>query len=616
MDIDLLSIVTPLRDAPFGVAHVHGTEELGRPFIYHVHLHSGTHHLDTNLLLDQSVSITVARPRDGGPPARHINGIVAAVSQNPTQGGQLWSYTLTVVPRLWFLEQTRDCRFYQQMSVPGIIAQILAQFDITYDNRLTLDYPPRDYTVQFNESYLHFLHRIMEDCGIFYFFIHNGQGHRLVLADANAAFPALMPHAVVLDQVTPGMGVMQDWDRADRTVMGRIAAADYDPATDTASVGIMRADEATLLGATGATSRAHYVWPAVRGTRGGVSDMAKIRMQAAESGAQLYEGSGQTPAFFAGGRFSLQGDPFAPGGGTDYVVRRMDYDVSGNSSGSAGGVNVRLTAQPAALPYRPEPGLAPPVMAGLYSALVIGPAGEEVHTDDLGRIKVRFPSDHNDDITADGTLWVRVMNPWAGNGWGMQHVPRVGSEVAVAFLEGDVNRPVVVGGLFNARNAPIFAASEKTRAGWRSRSMEGGRTNFSEFSVDDAKGREEVFLHAERNLLVEVEHDRAVTVTHDERVRIDGARTETVQGNHATTVAQGNLSVDVTAGAMRCTAAQSITLEVGGSRIVIEPAGISLGIGGSTVRLTAADISITAPQVSVSGEALLQLTGGVTLINS
>ncbi|MBS0964501.1 type VI secretion system tip protein VgrG [Acetobacter okinawensis] len=614
MDLELLSIVTPLRDAPFGVARVHGTEELSHPFIYQVHLHSGADQLDSEQLLDQAVSIQVARPRGGGAPARYINGIVSSVVQDPMQGDNLWSYTLTVVPRLWFLGQTSDCRFYQQMSVPEIASQILSHFGITCDNRLTLDYTPRDYIVQFNESYLDFLQRLLEDCGIFYFFIHDEHAHRLILADANTAFPAMNPYALPLDQVTPGLGVMQDWDRADITVAGRMGASDYNPATGTASVGTLQADESTLLKASGAESRVHYVWPATRDTRGGVTDVVKTRMQAAEAVAELYEGSGQVPAFFAGGRFLLQDDPFAGGGSTDYVVRSLSYDVSNGQQGGA--VGIRLTAFRTAVAYRPDHSFAPPVMAGLYSALVIGPQGEEVHTDDLGRIKVQFPSDHMRDISADKTLWVRVMHPWAGNGWGMQHIPRVGTEVAIAFLEGDVNRPVVVGGLYNARNAPIFPAAEKTRSGWRSRSMDGGRANFSEFSVDDAKGREAVLLHAERDLVVEVEHDRSVAVTHDENVRIDGNKTDTVRGDHATTVSEGNLSVDVCAGAMHCKAAQSITLQVGGSTIVIDPSGISLSIGDSKMQLTAASVSVESPQVTISGQALLQLSGGVTMINS
>ncbi|WP_415509393.1 type VI secretion system Vgr family protein [Acetobacter sp.] len=614
MDLELLSIVTPLRDAPFGVAHVQGNEELSRPFMYRVDLHSGAEQLDADQLLDQAVSIQVARPRGGGMPARYINGIVSAVVQNPMQGDNLWSYSLTVVPRLWFLGQTSDCRFYQQMSVPEIALKILSYFGITCDNRLALDYAPRDYVVQFNESYLDFLQRILDDCGIFYFFVHDDHSHRMILADANTAFPVMTPHALPLDQVTPGLGVMQDWDRADVTVTGRIGAADYDPATDTASVGTLHADESTLLKASGAESRVHYVWPATRDTRGGVADAVKTRMQAAEATAELYEGSGQVPAFFAGGRLTLQRDPFAGGGSTDYVVRSLVYDVSNGQQG--GSVGIRLTAFRAAVAYRPRHGVAAPVMAGLYSALVIGPQGEDVHTDDLGRIKVQFPFDHMHDISADKTLWVRVMHPWAGNGWGMQHIPRVGTEVAIAFLEGDVNRPVAVGGLYNARNAPIFPAAEKTRSGWRSRSMDGGRANFSEFSIDDAKGREEVLLHAERDLVVEVEHDRSVSVTHDETVRIDGNKTDTVRGDHATTVSEGNLSVDVSAGAMHCKAAQSITLQVGGSTIVIDPSGISLSIGESRMQLTAASVTVESPQVTVSGQALLQLSGGITMINS
>ena len=280
-------------------------------------------------------------------------------------------------------------------------------------------------------------------------------------------------------------------------------------------------------------------------------------------------------------------------------------------------------------------------MAGMYSAVVIGPQGEEIYTDDLGRIQVQFPFDHEGDITTDKTLWVRVMQGWSGNNWGTQYIPRIGMEVVVAFLEGDVNRPMVVGCLFNGNNKPVFAASEKNKSGLRTRStMQGGTANFSEFSIDDTKGSEAVFLHAEKDLNVEVENNRSVTVTKDETVKIDGKKTDTVKGDYAVTVSQGNLSttvsqgnesLDVSQGTITHSAAQSITLKVGGSSIKIDTSSITLTVGGSTVKLTASEVDVTGIQVNITGQAqtavkgaivqvsgdgMLELKGAMTMINS
>jgi type VI secretion system secreted protein VgrG len=287
------------------------------------------------------------------------------------------------------------------------------------------------------------------------------------------------------------------------------------------------------------------------------------------------------------------------------------------------------------------PALSPPVMAGLYSAQVIGPSGEEIYTDDSGRIQVQFPADNQGDITTDKTVWVRVIQPWAGPGWGVQFTPRVGMEVAVAFLEGDVNRPVVVGSLYNSSNTPIFAAADKNKSGFRTHStQQGGTANYNELSFDDTMGSEVFFLHAEKDYTQEVENDKSVTVGKDETVTISGKKTDTVTGDHALTVSQGNQTVTVSqgnqtttvsAGTITESAAQSITLKVGGNSMVINTSGITLTVGGNTIKMTESGIALNGMQisiagqtqtsmsgamVSVKGDGMLELSGGVTMINS
>ena len=177
--IDFLSISTPLPDTSFGVSSVSGEEGLNRPFVYTVDLHSGKALLDPNSLLDKPVTITLGDPTGHG---RYISGIVSSVRQMPDTSKSLWRYQLTVVPKLWFLGQTQDCRFYQKMSVPDILEAILGKFGVTYSSKLQNTYTARDYTVQFNESYLNFFQRMLEDEGIFYFFTHDSSSHTLILA--------------------------------------------------------------------------------------------------------------------------------------------------------------------------------------------------------------------------------------------------------------------------------------------------------------------------------------------------------------------------------------------------------------------------------------------------
>ena len=292
-------------------------------------------------------------------------------------------------------------------------------------------------------------------------------------------------------------------------------------------------------------------------------------------------------------------------------------------------------------------------MAGLYSAQVIGPSGEEIYTDDMGRIQVKFPADYNGDITTDKTVWVRVITPWAGQKLGAtQFTPRIGMEVAIAFLEGDVNRPVAVGALYNSDNTATFPVAQKNKSGIRTHSTQGGTSsNFNELSFDDSKGSEVFYLHAEKDMTIEVENDRSATVTNDETVTINGKKTDTVkldhgltvsqgkhsitvsqgdqsntvsqgnhsttvsQGNHATTVSTGNQTVDVSTGSITHSAGQSITLKVGGNSIVINMSGITLTVGGNSIQLTESGINISGIQVQVAGQAQVQVSGAMVQVS-
>ncbi|MDE1882357.1 MAG: type VI secretion system tip protein VgrG [Rhodospirillales bacterium] len=631
---DLLTITTPLPETSFGIASINGSERLSRPFQYNIQLHSGSVLLDPNTLLDKPVTVAIATPVSGGAPARYINGIVCAVRQLPSQSTALWQYEITVVPKLWFLEQTKDCRFYQKQSVLDIIKYVLGKFGVTISDKTTGSFPVRDYVVQFNESYLHFIQRLMEDAGIFYFFTHSDGAHTMVLANANTAFVDIDEPQLSLDETNAGFGVLNSWHRVDRTALGSVRTDDYNPETDQLQPGVISGTEPTVLQASAAAQRTHYAWPARRGAAADASTLAKSQMLAAEAGAQLYTGSGQVADLVAGGKFTLVNDP--GGAGTEYVIKSLSYHITDNQAGGGAGHRAAIAASiiafPSKITYQEETTFLPPVMAGMYSAVVIGPSGEEIYTDDLGRIQVQFPFDHEGDITTDKTLWVRVMQGWSGNNWGTQYIPRIGMEVVVAFLEGDVNRPVVVGCLFNGNNKPVFAAAEKNKSGLRTRStMQGGTANFSEFSIDDTKGSEAVYLHAEKDLNIEVENNRSVTVTKDETVKIDGKKTDTVKGDYATTVSQGNESLTVSQGTITHSAAQSITLKVGGNSIKIDTSSITLTVGGSTVKLTDSEVDVTGIQVKVTGQAqtavkgaivqvsgdgMLELKGAMTMINS
>jgi type VI secretion system secreted protein VgrG len=504
--LDLLTISTPLPETSFYVGSISGSERLSRPYGYTVHLHSGTKMLHSDQLLDKAVSVHLASA--GGNAARYFSGIVRSVRQLPSQSATVWDYQISIVPKLWFLGQTRDVRYYQKKTIPDIVKEILADFSVTISDRLTKTYAQRDYIVMFNESYLAFIQRLLELEGIFYFFIQDADGHTMVLADSNTAFADIAHPSVDMDETHSGFGCISSWHQEDRTAIGMVRTDDYNPETDEPVPGAITGSETTVLKASGAASRKHYAWPAVHDSTPLAGNHARTRMLAAEAAASMFTGHGEVLDFVAGGKFTLNHDP---AGISNYVIHSVSYHVSDASDGAglgAGSISMSVTAFPAATEWHEEHSIAPPVMGGIYTAKVIGAAGEEIYTDDLGRIQVKFPSDHMNDITTDNTLFVRVIQPWAGNNWGAHFVPRIGMEVAVAFLEGDVNRPVVIGALVNTNNKPVFAKTDKNKTGFRTRStLNGGPENFNELSWDDTSGSEVFFLHAEKDYTLEVEND-------------------------------------------------------------------------------------------------------------
>ena len=635
-------------------------ERISRPFEFHAELYAGESQLDPNALLDNPVTITLGDPSAKG---RYISGIVCAVTQSPPASAKNWHYSLMIVPKLWFLGQTSDCRFYHNMTVPDIVAAIFSKFSVTFQNKCQGTYTSREYTVMFNESYLNFVQRLLEDEGIYYFFDHADGDHTLILADQKTVFqPINNPNIQLQDQGAHWSG-LTDIHRADSTALGLVTVDDYNPATDQLSLAALRGQAPTMLGATGASQRTHYSWPAVRGTTADAGTRANWRIRAAEAAAQLYHGTGGSPDFIAGSKFTLTNDPI---GVNDYVIHSVTYHVTDTAKGSSGSgaggrIGMGFTAFPASVDWRETPSAKPPVMAGLYTAKVIGAAGEEIYTDDAARIQVWFPWDNQSDIQPETTFWARVVQPWGGLAWGHQFTPRVGMEVLVGFLEGDVNRQVVVGSLYNSVNTPIYPAAKKNISGIRTHSTKGGgAANYNELSWDDTMGSELFFLHAEKDYYLETENNqtlqidncRIVTVNKDETVTIKGKQTITVtgdqtievkEGDHQTTIDQGKHTTIVSTGDQENTVSsgdqtntvssgkqtvsvfgdRSVTVQTGNATMTVSLGsityqalqGITLQCGGNSIQITPEGITVSGMMVNVSGELSTQISGLMTQVS-
>ncbi|HYX04297.1 MAG TPA: type VI secretion system tip protein TssI/VgrG [Reyranella sp.] len=566
-------------------------------------------------------------------PVRYFHGIISEFEAAGRTALEQ-RYVMVLRPHLVQTDLHSDCRMYFDKTAEDIITVVLNDGGVTpFQFNVSSPGKVRKQTAQYNETGLHFITRLMEEEGWFYYFKHAAGSHTLIITDKNPGFTTT--------DVTlrPGTGidneVLSDLRKPDEITHGKMGLRDYDheaPSKD------LKVDQNTVLKHAGTGKRDVFHWPALTYDVGNAKQRARWRMEAAEAAVSLVGVSGTNTALYPGAKFKLkseEGTQAGPQGGAlpgedeEYVVREMNHVATDQSrladSGTVHYTNT-MTAFPNKVPWRQPMLTARPRMEGLHTAIVLAPSGEEIHTDKYGRIKVRFFWDHRQEATADNAEWVRVVQPWAGKGWGALFIPRVDTEVAVAFMDGDVDRPVVVGGLYNGQDSPIYSLpGDKTKLGFKSRSsLKGGSADFNEFTFEDKKGSEEIVLHAQKdwNSVVEndqtlkVDHDRTVTVKNNETVTIkEGNQSNTVEmGNQSNRVKMGNISEKVDLGSITVEAMQSITLKVGSNSVTIDQTGVTVkGIMVTVEGQAMADVK--SPMTTVKGDGMLTLKGGITMIN-
>ena len=655
-------------------------EAISQPFQFNVEAICQQGTVDPNQLLYQPACVTL---QANGSPIRYFHGIVQSVTAGPpvrsaSSADAYTVYNLVLVPKLWFMSQTVDCRVYETKSAADILNAMFGDIGLT-----DLSGPPsatsRQYTVQYNETDLHFATRLMEEEGWFYFFQHTASAHKLVIAKENSAFTAISNGTLAIGganaETTPHI---REFRKNSATVYGKWSLKDYDPENPTTQ---LANSQPTTLTTSGAAARDAFRWPALTFDNGTVTNRTTWEMQAAEAVANLFEGTTHFGGMVPGGTVTISSRPANTFDGT-YAVQAVSHharDESWVSQSAVATYNAHFTCFLNSVTWRQPALTRRPRLDGIFTGLVMGPqsssgadiqmqSGEEIYTDSLARVKVRLFYDHRGEATGSDAVWARVIQPWAGNGWGAQFLPRVGTEVAVGFVDGDPDRPMVIGGLYNGVSAPIYSDSDKNKLGLRTRStLSGSASQFSEFTIDDTSGSELIYFHAEKDYTTEVEHDqtltvdncRVVTVTKDETVTIKGKQSITItgdrtievkqgnlsttvdQGNHSLTVSTGNSSTTISTGNMSTTvstgnssletslgnisikadagkvtvdAMQSIKLTVGGNSITIDQTGIQLD--GIMVKITGqAMAQMSSPLTTVKADGMLTLKGGITMIN-
>lgn len=575
-------ITTAVSGVTFFFWRMHVREELGRPFQMDLEMFCEKADVAADKVLGTAVSISITKP-DGG--KRHFHGLVSRFAYAGNRG-RYQVYRLTLRPWLWFLTRTSDCRIFQQMTVPDIIEKVFRDKNGFTDFKRSLSgtYKTWDYCVQYRESDFAFVSRLMEQEGIYYFFEHTADKHTLVFADAPSAHSLIASDSGELPYRGGGDGRIgqdhiHDWIRYQEVQTATYVTQDYDFVKPKANLEVR--SQVTRQHAL--ASYEAYDYPGEYTETADGTPWVKARIEELQAEHLRGTGIGTSYDAAAGKKFKLVDFPRAAEN-AEYLVVAGDYQIESGeveqfSGDSQNKFDVKLEVIEATQAFRAKRITPRPIVSGPQTAVVVGKEGEEIWTDKYGRVKVQFFWDREGKKDENSSCWIRVSQVWAGKTWGAMHIPRIGQEVIVEFLEGDPDRPIITGRVYNNDEMPPYALPDNaTQSGIKSRSSkEGTAENFNELRFEDKKGEEQVYFHAEKNFDRVVENNDTLKVGFikkdkgDQKIEIhnnqttiignseseDGSqtievwknRTETVkEGNETITVAKGNRVVTISKG--------------------------------------------------------------------
>ncbi|RKH52189.1 type VI secretion system Vgr family protein [Corallococcus llansteffanensis] len=494
---------------------------------------------DTAPLVGAEALLTMVQP--GGTP-RHVHGMVRTVEALGLREGR-WRYRAQLVPALWRLTQVKRSRIFQGQSVPDILKDVLTSAGVEVRVSLHESYAPREYCTQYRETDFDFLSRLMEWEGIFYFFEHSEEGHVLVVGDAPSVHEA-PPGGASLplrseDRRVESGEYLTDLRRVRRLRSGAVHLKDFDfekPSLDVS--GKSKAPEGTEL-------LELYDYPGGYVAPGVGRSTARVRIQEATQASLTFEGEGICPRLTSGHLLQVEDDGTHEG---RYVVVKVLHhggqpETHGGREVLGGLYRNQFQLLPASVPFRPRRLTPRHRISGLQTAQVVGAAGEEIHTDAHGRIKVQFHWDREGQRDDKASCWVRTSQALGGPAWGALVLPRIGQEVVVRFLEGDPDRPLVAGSVYNGANATPYALpDEKTKSTHKSASSKGS-DGFNELRFEDAKGQEEVFHHAQKDQDLVTENDKDQEIRAFEDLLVKKERSRTVEGHHFLFVSKEDVGI-------------------------------------------------------------------------
>lgn len=533
-----------------------GIERLSEAYEFEVQLLSKKRLLDPISLHNTMLTVEI---KNKSVPTRYLNGYIEKISYAPFYKDDegLYLYTATVRPRLWELKQRLGYSIWQNKNVPDILTEVLNKAGIIFENQLLEKYRTWEYCVKHNETDFDFIHRLMEHEGIYYYFEHNMGSHTMILIDSPQSHQPMPGYKTIKyvnagnssKKYSPDSEYIYNWNVSSITIPNTYSIDDYNFRKPRAKL-----YTATQTPASSPDDTEIFIWPGRYVEHDQGEFYARVLQQAAEAKSELINGKGNVLGIAPGHTFTLllpndiKGDDHS-----DYLITGAHYFLyeapylSNQAQYSPGKDKniIQFDAIPANTPWKPSAVTPWPKVTGLETAVVTGPKGKKIWTDKYGRIKVKFRWDRDDKNDDTRSCWIRVASYWAGWRYGNVCVPRVGEEVVISFVNGDPDKPLVIGSTYNNENMPPWELPKhQTRVGIMSNTKGGKHDQANYLYLDDEPDKELFDLHAERNMNISVEKDKKVTIDGNRTTEIKKQQKDTVKGdanftykaNHETTI--------------------------------------------------------------------------------
>lgn len=598
-----ISLETPLGKDVLILTEIEGTECLSTPFEFRLEMYAHTPTVDAKKILGKEATISLKFKEK----TRYINGVIGEFVQGPTLGRPLSKrdlemeeityYTAKLYPTFWVAQFNSDCRIFQNQDALKIIKTLFHEHHIrdVKDLTRTRGRKTREYCVQYNESAFDYISRLLEAEGIFYFFEYADNKHTLVLGDSESANPSLI-HGEKVEYARGEMtyhpfNVAFDCHIRETTVPSAFASSDFNYTTP--KTNLTAHTKGKGLGGE------VFKYPGKYQVHEVGENITTLRIQARENPQKTLQGRSTVPFFISGYKFKLSGHE-RPDVNTNYVLHVVHHKARYDEELGKFLYENSFEAYPSSVPFRPPLRTPHPKIYGSQTAIVTGKKDEEIWTDNYSRIKVKFHWDRHGKDDETSSCWIRVATLWAGAQWGVLYTPRIGQEVVVSFLNGDPDRPLVTGSVYNADHMPPYRASDPTKATIKSNTSKGGK-GFNEFRYEDKKGHEEIYIHAQKDMNIDIINDRTTKIE-------KGNCTTTIMAGDRTVTLQGKSEKDENPGGPSKRGNDFLTIEKGNRTVILKKGNELHKVTGNYTRTVTKDYTL-----KVDGNLTIDVTGNITI---